>query len=98
MRRALMLVMLAACSSGGNEDCAQLGTQAKAFTNAKLDQFGGGCTTDSDCVLIPATLSCYDGCLRAVMGTRQAAAQSELNGLSTTLCGSSSCLVNEGCT
>jgi hypothetical protein len=97
MRRALMLAVLAACSSGGSEDCAQLGTQAKAFANAKLDQFGGGCTTDFDCVLIRASLSCYNGCPRAVMGTRQATAQGELSGLSTTLCGSSSCVVNEGC-
>lgn len=95
----MVLGVLCACASGQtSEDCAALGTSAKGFAESKLDALAGTCSTNADCVLFRATLTCYTGCPRAIRAGRENSARADLDALSETLCGSSGCSITDGCT
>ncbi len=98
MRRAVMMLLVAMAScSGPAEDCPQVGTDARAFSETTLKEYASGCSTAADCVLTRPMLSCYTGCFSAVLKSREANAQSAVLSLTESVCGRGTCSVNEGC-
>ena len=98
--RAVMLFALAVAACPANpppEECAMIAASGKSFSNATLDKYVTTCVGDNDCTLLRAQLGCYTGCPRAIVSARLSAAQNELAGLVDPVCGTSACMVNDGC-
>lgn len=100
MRAAVSLLALAVAACTANpppEECAMIAASARSFSNATLDKYVTTCVGDDECALLKAQLGCYTGCPRAVITARRSAAESELAGLVDPVCGTTACVVNDGC-
>jgi hypothetical protein len=95
--RAVFALAFVACSSPPPEDCGPIATVARAQVQARVDSHTIGCTTDSDCVMQRAGLTCYSGCPAAIVKGEESALASDLDTLSNSICGDTSCTVNVGC-
>lgn len=94
----LVALAVAACAANPSaEECAMIGASGKSFSNATLDKYLTTCVGDDDCTLLRAQLGCYTGCPRAIVSARLSAAQTEVAGLVDSVCGTSACMVSEGC-
>ena len=94
----LMGLALAACSANPSpQECEGIAASGKSFSRATLDKYVTPCVGDNDCTLLRPQLGCYTGCPRAIVSARLSAAQNELAGIVDAVCGTSACMVNDGC-
>jgi hypothetical protein len=93
----MMGVAVAACSSTPDVDCVAFAPTAAAQIEGRLDFFRTGCSTDSDCALIPEQVPCYTGCPSAVLASETTDATNDVMGQSDSICGGVSCTIDMGC-
>lgn len=97
MRRVMLAVLMVACSGPSAEECLTKQSEGSSFSTGIFARNERGCSTNADCVIVRAMLSCYTGCPRAISASRRTAVDSELAALNETICAGSACMVNEGC-
>jgi hypothetical protein len=97
MRAALSLLVLVSCSSPTSSDCVTLATTAQQSIDGRLAFFHDGCSSDLDCVLVPASVSCFTGCPDAVLATSMGDALNDLAGHDSDICMGQTCNIRVGC-
>ncbi|MBK7865049.1 MAG: hypothetical protein IPJ65_41910 [Archangiaceae bacterium] len=97
MRSTVMLLLAASCSSSPPEDCSALASTAHTQIGLRVAKYLEGCSSDSDCVLLESSLSCYVGCKHVVAAAHRDEAASDLRTLDQFLCSTSQCEITAGC-
>jgi hypothetical protein len=92
-----MLLVLAACPQPTTGDCVTLATTAQQSIDGRLAFYNQGCASDQDCVLVPATVSCFTGCPSSVLAMSMGDAMNDLSGHDSDICMGLACTITLGC-